>query len=349
MVSAGLILGANGAYGVTIVYSGQCHQTTAEPNNGYWLVGQSVMTPYEAGEIPGVSTYNPYCTSGTRYKILPYDGTTGAWDFGEDSELFGTMGVMYSCTACASGYELTTDYGPFLFGNTSQVSCTSILNTTIKTCTPINNSGTTGSCTSSNCVSDTAWTTYNATYLKKTNRSCSSDKTTCNETTIYKCNQGYYGKNTQTKPNGCNECPKYIVGTTRYATTTPSQGATTVEQCYVVAEDGVTEFTDDTGIYVMSPYSVPLNACYYDLACTVTPVCSTTSGTINSIVSGTKTNSTSGTYCWCNVNSKSFMRVNFSTYEHCNSGCLAACHTAMVGFSASNWNPLVDLSSLGCE
>ncbi|MBO5696248.1 MAG: hypothetical protein J6S06_01925 [Alphaproteobacteria bacterium] len=53
------------------------------------------------------------------------------------------------------------------------------------------------------------------------------------------------------------------------------------------------------------------------------PVCATTSGTVNSIVSGTKTNSTSG--------------------------CLAECHTAMVGFSTSNWPPSVDLSSLGCQ
>ncbi len=326
------------------VFSGQCYQTSGTAEPGKYYVVDYGITGYSETTIPSITTVYPNCTSGTKYKIIPYNYTIST-----SSELYGTIGIVYSCTACKSGYKLATKSGPYVYGTTdSSINCTSVVNTTIKDC--VLDASSITSCTTSNCKSDTSWQSHNAAYVKKTIRTCSSDKTTCNENTIYACNYGYYGTSSSTTASGCSQCPPYVIGTKSYSTTTNLTGATSMTACYVVAEAGVTTFEDITGTFVLNPYSPPMTACFYSLGncATYYPVCTTSAGTIYRVVNETKANNTSGTHCWCNTNNKSFYAANMNTYATCNQSCKTACITALTGHSASNWHPMVSLTDLGC-
>ena len=341
---------AGGANAATTVYSGTCYSRNGAPSNGYFVVEYDTSSPYSSTiSLPSISTVYPVCTNGTQYIIYPSPSgnlnTSG-------SDIYGSFGVIYSCTACATGYELALRTGPYVYGHSDQVSCTSFTNiNNIQTCVPKASGGTT--CTSSNCVSSD-WSVHtNNAYLKRTVRSC-TDSTTCSETIKYTCNYGYYGiLNESTSASGCTKCPPYILNGTQYPTTTPSIGLDNISACYVVADAEITEFTDTSGTFVMAaPYgpTADQRRCSYSLGnCTnYTAVCSTTSGTAYSVLTGTMANSTSGTYCWCNVNGKRFMASNMGSYSTCAQSCKSACTVALTGFEANNWSPMVSLTDLGC-
>lgn len=341
------------ANATTTVYSGTCYSRSGAPGNGYLVVDYFTTTPYNGPtDLPSITTVYPVCTNGTRYYIYPSpSGNLNTSEF----DVFGSFGVIYSCTACADGYELALAPGPYVYGISDMVSCTSFTNiNNIQTCVPKASGGTT--CTSSNCVSSD-WVTYNDAYITRTARSC-TDSTTCTETIQYGCNYGYYKTSGSsaylTSASGCSKCPSYVVNGTSYTTTTAIRDADTVQSCVVDAVGGVTEFQDASGTFVMAaPYGMeatPPNYCTFSLGnCAgYTAVCSTTSGTSYSVLTGTMANSTSGTYCWCNANGKRFMVANMGSYSTCAPSCKSACLTALTGFEANGWSPMVSLTDLGC-
>lgn len=336
------------------VFSGACYNTTARHSKYYYAnYSGNLGNAYSSSEEVDISTYSSgTCTAGTQY-IIQASPNGQTIDYGS---METSLARIYSCTACADGYELATSNGPFIYGNTDTIQCNSLLNLTVQECVKKNDGGGGTTCTSSNCVSSD-WVTYNNAYIKRTARSC-TDSTTCTSTIQYGCNYGYYKTSGSsaylTSASGCSKCPPYTVNGTSYATTTAMRDAVNVQSCVVDAVGGVTEFQDASGTFVMAaPYGMeasPPNYCIFSLGnCAgYTAVCSTISGTIYAVVSGTKTNSTSGTYCWCNANGKSFMVANMNSYSTCAQNCKGGCQTAFVGHSGNNYNPMVSYTALGC-
>ncbi len=78
---------------------------------------------------------------------------------------------------------------------------------------------------STNCVSDSSWSNGNTGYQKKTSRSCISNR--CQETTSYRCADGYYGSSSNGS-SGCSRCP-YADG--YYGSS--SAGSTSQTSCYM--------------------------------------------------------------------------------------------------------------------
>ena len=348
-------MGTNTAH-ADVLYTGSCYDSEAY-SQYYWLVDYATLTPYTSTtSIPSVSTVNMYCTAGTKHKLQPVNPPSF-----DGSEICNSLGVVWSCTACADGYELQTLPGPFNWGGyEDSVSCTSLTNLTVQTCVKsadTDTGTTTPTCTSSNCASS-AWANHSTGYLTRTYRSCSSDGTTCNESTQYTCAKGYFGTSSSypaifTSASGCGKCPLHFStkdGGTYETTTAVGYGMNSVSGCYVVATGDVTEFTDASGTYVFTPYSNPTEYCYYDFgSCSgYTTACTTSSGTMYAVVSGTKTHSASGTHCWCNVNGKSFYFASQSTAAACASNCSSMCANAVFGFAANGYIPMVSWSDLGC-
>ncbi len=336
------------------LYSGSCYQTSAAPSKGYYLAGQNNIGPstnYQKYSDVSVTLTDLNCASGTAYAIQPINFAAPT-----SSALYGALGIVHVCDTCNSGYKLETFSGPFIYGNgTDSIRCQSLTNLTVKRCIKESSGGsgaTTGSCNASNCVTDTSWTTHSAGYVKKTVRTCSADKTTCNEQVYYACNYGYWGKNggNLTAASGCVACPPYMINGTSYETTTDAIGVDNVTGCYVKAQSGVTTFTDSIGTFKFFDYDQ--TRCYYDLGnCSnYAPVCTTTSGTGYKVVSGTKTNSTADNagYCWCNANGKSFFVANMGNKSVCNNSCQDACNSAFIGHNATSWQPIVSVADLGC-
>lgn len=336
------------------VFSGACYNTTARHAKYYYVnYSGNLGNAYSSDEEVDISTYSSgTCTAGTQY-IIQASTNGQTIDYGN---METSLARIYSCTACADGYELATSNGPFIYGNTDKIQCNSLLNLTVQVCVKKNDGGGGTTCTSSNCVSSD-WVTYNNAYIKRTARSC-TNSTTCTSTIQYGCNYGYYKTSGSsaylTSASGCSKCPPYNVNGTSYATTTAMRDAINVQSCVVDAVGGVTEFQDASGTFVMAaPYGMeatPPKYCMFSLGnCAgYTAVCSTISGTTYAVVSGTKANSTSGTYCWCNANGKSFMVANMNSYSTCAQNCKGGCQAAFVGHSGNNYNPMISYTALGC-
>lgn len=346
MISA--IFDISAANAVTTTTSTRCELTSANPNNGYYIMGSGAPynnTKYTHSQIPAVSTVIKGCASGTYHKVLPLTSPSTT------SDIYGSQGLVYTCTSCATGYELQAVSGPFVYGSANyQMNCPTVsVGADIQTCVakPV-------ICTASNCASDTTWTAHSTGYVKRTARSCPSPYEECVETVQYACDYGYYGNTGSTSASGCSPCPKYKMAYTNpetggptvsmYAATTFVIGAASTESCYVKAEG----IRDNTGIYTLGQSSNSL--CYYDLGncANWTAVCSTTKpASSHAVVSGTKTQSASGTYCWCNVNGKSFA-PNTTAQTSCNSVCKNMCANSMIGWEGNAYTPMVSHTSLGC-
>lgn len=257
-----------------------------------------------------------------------------------------------TCTYCHDGYELTDVALPLLFNN-GESACTSVTSAyDIKYCSKISDTTEPEQtrCSSENCVSDAGWTYHNTTYVKRTRRQCGADGVTCLEFPQYACNQGYYGNSGSDTATGCVACPPYFLNGTSHATTSLATAYDGIDACFVKAVGDLTEFTDDRGTFVFTPYDGATNYCYYDLGnCEhYSWACTTSSGTAFSVVSGTKTNEASGQYCWCNANGNSFFMTNLGSASTCASSCVSACQNAMVGHAANGYQAMVSLDDLGC-
>ncbi len=335
------------------VYSGAC--TTQTGTVQYYSVVGGPITRYSGlYSIPSISEIYPGCTAGTTYKIYPSASMTGfPTSFTSSSMYKSHFGVLYSCTSCADGYELVDNTAPYEYRyNSETVSCTSLTDVSVlKVCKKSGDSGggtTTPTCTPSNCAPG-AWTTYNTAYVRRTYRWCSSS-TICSESVQYACNVGYYGNAGSSTATGCVACPPFFAGGTTYETTSNAVAQTSTDACFIKAVGNTTEFDDGTGTFVFYPYDQPTHYCYYKLGkcADYTWACATTSGTVYSVVNGTKTHNSSGQYCWCNANGKSFFATNLSSASTCATSCINVCQNAMTGFSGNAYTAMVSLDSLGC-
>ena len=237
------------------LYSDYCYQTTAVPSNGYYLAGNTMgpSTNYQSySEVP-VTLTDSYCTSGNTYVIQPSNFAAPT-----TSALRGALGLVHTCSKCSSGYELETYSGPFVYGDgTDSIRCTYLTNLTVKRCVKQSSGDggtTTGTCDSTNCVSDTSWTQYNTSVVKKTTRRCSADATVCNEYEEYRCAKGYVGPArslTGVYVSWCKRCPSYVFTEGNqifsFETTTADIGTTSFENCYVDAESNDSSFTTSIG------------------------------------------------------------------------------------------------------
>lgn len=99
---------------------------------------------------------------------------------------------IFTCDSCYSGSVRTsvTGYG---------ASCSYTYYVCEETCT---------GCT--NCTDDVSWSSFGTGYQKYTERYC--DCNTCNETTSYRCANGYYGT-TLNGSTGCSACVPFGTST----------------------------------------------------------------------------------------------------------------------------------------
>ena len=121
----------------------------------------------------------------------------------DNGNLFGIT----RCTACNPGYTLVQ--------TTLGVTCKNLLhNLPFFTCVQ--------TCTSSNCKSDTSWSTLDTGYQQMVTRLCTDD-TTCTEKYQYRCAAGYYGSSLD-GVSGCTICP---------GDGTSVAGSTSKNNCYI--------------------------------------------------------------------------------------------------------------------
>lgn len=173
---------------------------------------------------------------------------------------------------------------------------------------------------------------------------------------VYRCNVGYYGISSEAgSASGCSICPdatdvyvdsalsQYATVSGGYITSVPGANGS-MAQCYL---KGGTYY-DAIGTYKYA------GVCYQDgtagaaggsssggVDCSfVVGVCTNSSGTAGAIVSGTKSNVSGGTNCWCNVAGKSFFLANLNTY--CSNACASACSS----WVANDTNSVA--TKLGC-
>ena len=142
--------------------------------------------------------------------------TSTATCWGSDTDKTGVE----SCMTCESGYTKVSKSTVLNCGG-------STLNASYNTCLL--------TCTTSNCKSDTSWSSYGTGYQRKANRSC-SDSTTCKTTYSYRCAAGYYGSSSN-GTSGCSPCP---------SGGTSSAGTTSATGCYIPSG---TTGSDSTGTY----------------------------------------------------------------------------------------------------
>ena len=101
----------------------------------------------------------------------------------------------------------------------------------------------------SNCEDNGTWSaSEKAGYQKRTKKTCNMDLCSCETSTVYRCDQGYYGSS-KNGTSGCRRCPR--ADTTDLFSpfgTTDSAGQTTVYSCYIAAGTGFEDMTG-SGIY----------------------------------------------------------------------------------------------------
>ncbi len=121
-------------------------------------------------------------------------------------------------------------------------------------------------CDSSNCTSDTSWTTGNTGYVYKKQRACDFSlfaAGSCNVTnTIRGCAAGYYGKSNSTGTSGCTQCPPHPDATTgTFYTLYPLAGNSGTTQADCGFRPGVLTrtFSNTKGTYRYT------DTCYYSV------------------------------------------------------------------------------------
>lgn len=149
--------------------------------------------------------------------------------WGNSSDKTGVI----SCTGCKSGYSL--------LAVSQNLTCDgNIISAEYNTCVE--------TCSSSNCKSDSTWTTIRTGYQRLVKRSCASN-TNCQETPSYRCASGYYGTSSNGS-TGCTLCPSF----NGIKALSAAGANSSITKCYV--PDG-TVGTDVTGTFKYT------YACYY--------------------------------------------------------------------------------------
>lgn len=137
-----------------------------------------------------------------------------------------------SCTACPTGYTLTSQ-------QVTVSGCSSKL--TFKTCVA-DCDGTCDNCFSSN------WSTGTV-YQSRTAATCNTSTCVCTKKTEYRCAGGYYGKPTNSI-SGCTICPDDGLSDAGINTAQTS--------CYI------TDGEDDTGVFTFDGGNLGLDRCYHN-------------------------------------------------------------------------------------
>ncbi|MBD5389387.1 hypothetical protein HDR63_03995 [bacterium] len=141
----------------------------------------------------------------------------------QDSEC-GIEGITKTCTACKSGYVQEK----FTVGYQTGYKCVKYV------------------CSSSNCSSDSSWSSGGTGYQKKVNRGCSNNSCVTTSTS-YRCAAGYYGAATTNTVPTCTRCP-----TVDGVTGTSADGATSQSGCYIPSG---TTGNDTTGSFTYTANS----------------------------------------------------------------------------------------------
>ncbi len=161
---------------------------------------------------------------------------------------------------------------------------------------------------------------------------------------VYRCNVGYYGISSEAgSASGCSICPdatdvyvdsalsQYATVSGGYITSVPGANGS-MAQCYL--KGGTYYDAIGTAGAAGGSSSGGVDCSF------VVGVCTNSSGTAGAIVSGTKSNVSGGTNCWCNVAGKSFFLANQNTY--CSNACASACSS----WVANDTNSVA--TKLGC-
>lgn len=198
-----------------ILYSLFAFFACREANAAY--TSCSTLTSPSGTKLNTYSTVTTSCTGKTTFYRRPVN-TSGYVEYTH-------------CTACSSGYKIT-----------SQIHSTYCPSITLQSCTPC--SGCTN-CSSKDWTSDTT----NPIYQEKITASCDQCSGQCTKTKSYRCIAGYYGKPTNTS-SGCYICPTHD----NSAGTSTAGSNSTMTQCY--KNSSITS-TDTTGSYTFT------NQCLY--------------------------------------------------------------------------------------
>lgn len=292
-----------------VVYAGDWWCNYYSPGYQADYSGGTITCP---GLIAGTYDFGENCST-KKYGCFEIDDE----DAGDKN---GKYVAIIGCKTCSSGYELSVLSSSESADLTSECQALSF-----EVCKEEEN---VSDLEQTECV-DSGWEDYSLVYQRNYKRAWNGS-TCINVQAVYRCNAGYYGiDGMSSSASGCTMCPD---ATGVYTNTDlievasvlnghiysrPGNNAT-VGECWLKADS----YYDLSGRYNYE------GMCYQDgtvgVDCSaVSGVCTTSSGTVATIVNGVKTNVSGGTYCWCNVGTKSFYLANQSSY--CSNGCPNAC------------------------